>query len=437
MLLSRVTIGRAGLALVLSAGLCGCNGPRSTSVATGVPGVVATPWTVQLGSAGFDAGVSISGDANGNSIVVGYTDGTLPGQVSSGGADVFVSKFGPEGDRLWTTEFGTSGFDQGMGIASAAGGDTVVVGATGGSLSGQPNLGSDDIFLARFDPDGTRLWATQLGSAGDDRGFAVAVDASGNAVVVGTTDGDVAAPGNLGGNDIVVAKYDAAGNRLWADQLGTVRDDVGAAVTTDAAGDVIVTGMTLGALPTYANAGQGDIVLAKFDPDGNLLWIRQWGGAGHDFGSDVTTDRVGDITLLGGSDGALPGLVNAGDGDIVLAKYDKDGNRLWATEFGTTAGDFANAITNGAGGATTLIGHTNGAFPGQVNAGGFDVFLATFDDAGNRTAITQFGTAADDYGIDLTTATDGSLLLGGETWGSFPGSANAGNQDVFVAKRVP
>lgn len=437
MRLTHVTIGRAGLALALVAWLSGCDEPRSTHAPVPVPGVGATPWTAQFGSPGYDAGLSVGADANGDSVVVGYTDDTLPGEHNAGLTDVFLSKLDPMGARLWTTEFGTSGGDQAMGIATDAGSNTVIVGSTEGSLSGQPNLGSNDIFLAKFGPDGTRLWATQLGGAGDDRGLAVAVDGSGNVAVVGTTTGALAAPSNLGGKDMVVAEYDGSGKLLWANQLGTSGDDIAAAVTTDAAGDVVVTGTTLGALPSLASAGQGDIVLVKYDPAGNPLWTRQWGGAGDDFGSDVTTDAAGDITLLGGTDGALPGLVHSGDGDVVLARYDKDGARLWATEFGTPAGDFAQAITNGAGGTTTLIGYTNGTFSGQTNAGGFDVFLAAFDAAGNRTWLTQFGTAADDFGIDLTVATDGSLLLGGETWGSFPGDANAGNQDVFVAKRVP
>jgi len=153
----------------------------------------------------------------------------------------------------------------------------------------------------------------------------------------------------------------------------------GGGVTIDADGNTTLAGWTDGALPGTTNVGEADIVIMKFDADGNDLWARQVGTSGYDSASDIATDMKGSTTLVGSTDGALPGFMNAGHNDIVIIKIDPDGNQLWARQLGTAGNDSGTGITSDDDGNPTLAGSTSdGALPGYSNAGGYDIVLAKY-----------------------------------------------------------
>src|SRR5206468_1840643 len=131
----------------------------------------------------------IAVDGPGNAYVVGETEGTLPGQHSAGGRDAFIRKYDSEGHELWTRQFGGGGGEAAAGVALNADGDTYVVGASGAALPGQTSAGGFDAFIGKYDRDGHELWTRQFGSSADDFARGVAVDPSGNVVVVGSTEG--------------------------------------------------------------------------------------------------------------------------------------------------------------------------------------------------------------------------------------------------------
>ena len=103
-------------------------------------------------------------------------------------------------------------------------------------------------------------WIALLGGTGNDYGWSVAVDSAGNIIVMGYT-----ASAGAGSNDFLIAKYDSAGTLQWQRTLGGTGSDVGLSVTTDSAGNIIVTGYT-----TSAGAGGADFLIAKLPPDGSL-----------------------------------------------------------------------------------------------------------------------------------------------------------------------
>jgi hypothetical protein len=95
-------------------------------------------------------------DASGNVYVAGYTEGALPGQTNLGEmgfSDAFVRKYDAAGDELWTRQCGTSGYDWAYGVAVDASGNVYVAGSTYGTLPGQTKFGrrSDyDAFVVKF-----------------------------------------------------------------------------------------------------------------------------------------------------------------------------------------------------------------------------------------------------------------------------------------------
>jgi hypothetical protein len=91
---------------------------------------------------------------------------------------------------LWARRFGSSGRDTGTGVAVDESGRAYVTGSTRGSLEGT-NAGGEDVFLRTYDPDGNVVWTRQFGTEANDFSRGVAVDATGNTYVTGTTGGSL------------------------------------------------------------------------------------------------------------------------------------------------------------------------------------------------------------------------------------------------------
>src|SRR5688572_28024505 len=158
-----------------------------------------------VGGSGEDREGGVAVDAAGNVYEAVGAFGTIDGAVSSGGRDVFLIKYGPTGTKLWTKVLGTGGTDRAYGLQLDPQGHPVVVGYTTGNLDGaHAGNATDDVFVAKFDPNGAVEWKTQVASPGTgaDRGYGVAIGADGSIYVTGYTRGVLAGPSNLGDKDV-------------------------------------------------------------------------------------------------------------------------------------------------------------------------------------------------------------------------------------------
>src|SRR5262249_33436673 len=147
---------------------------------------------------------------------------------------------------------------------------------------------------------------------------------------------------SAGSNDIFIAKYNSSGAYLWGRRFGDASDQFAQSVTTDPSGNVILTGYFFGTVDfgggPLASAGSADIYVAKFDPNGNPRWSKRYGNASAQFGNSVTTDASGNILLTGQFFGTVTfggsTLFSAGFADIFLAKLDVNGGHLWSKRYG-------------------------------------------------------------------------------------------------------
>jgi len=140
-------------------------------------------WTTRIGTNCGDAGVGVATDKAGNVYVTGSTEGDLGG-TNAGKSDAFLSKLDPSGDEVWTRQIGTSTHEQSKSVAVDASDNVYISGWTYGDLGG-PGEGPCDVFLAKFGSDGNELWTTQIGTVRNDRSASVAVDAAGNVYISG------------------------------------------------------------------------------------------------------------------------------------------------------------------------------------------------------------------------------------------------------------
>jgi len=332
------------------------------------------------------------------------------------------------GATTWTRQFGTNADDTAYGVAADAAGNIIITGHTYGSLEGV-NAGSTDVFVRKYDARGNTLWTRQFGTNGDDNAYGVTTDAADNIIITGITSGSLVGT-NASGLDAFVRKYDAVGNTLWTRQFGTNGDDNAYGVTTDPTGNIIITGHTYGSLEG-TNAGSTDVLVRKYDPNGNTLWTRQFGTDKADYSYGVTTDPAGNIIITGHTYGSLEGT-NAGYADAFVRKYDPNGLVVWTHQFGTNDTDDARSVTTDAAGNVIIIGYTDGSLEG-TNAGIIDAFMRKYDPNGLVVWTRQFGTNYDDYTSGVTTDPAGNIIITGHTFGSLEG-VNAGNADAFVRK---
>ncbi|MCZ6688665.1 MAG: SBBP repeat-containing protein [Planctomycetota bacterium] len=286
-----------------------------------------------VGGSGDDFGCSIAIDASGFAYVAGFTYSTdfptTPGafQVAHRGGvlDGFVAKVDPHGGgHVWASYLGGSSIEYLWAIAVDAIGSAFV---TGGTMSrdfpitpGTFNTayrGAQDAFVVKFLPNGGGLvYGMYLGGTGFDRGFAIAVDASGYAYVGGVTKSydfpvtTIAADSIYdGGGDGFVAALDPAGGSLaFATYLGGTGHDEIRGIAVDYIGRVVLTGFTSsldfpvtpGALNISHNGGD-DAFVTWLSPDGSFLMDSTFlGGSGLDRGFAVAARPDSDVVCVSG-----------------------------------------------------------------------------------------------------------------------------------------
>ncbi|HSJ02674.1 MAG TPA: SBBP repeat-containing protein, partial [Verrucomicrobium sp.] len=195
-------------------------------------------------------------------------------------------------------------------------------------------------LMSGLAPAQTFKWVATAGGTKSDKTRCVALDPQGNVLLAGEMNGDgkfgPITTAGAGNTDFFLAKVNKAGQFVWARTLGGSQVDRGYGVAADAVGNIYVTGhyqsqdlMALG--QPVPNAGDYDVFTAKYDPAGQLLWIRTAGGKGYDYGHGIAADHEGNVIVTG----AVVGEAKFGEmtlsspRSIFCAKYDAGGRLLW------------------------------------------------------------------------------------------------------------
>jgi len=390
-------------------------------------------WAQSAGGDWFDYGTSLAIDAVGNIYLTGVYSST---SINFGNytfnnpipkaKNIFIVKYDPNGNVLWAQSADGSG--EGTGIATDIANNIYITGYFSSSTITFGNITltneytvNSDIFLVKYDSNGNVLWAKSAGGISSDNSNSITIDTSGNVYITGFFDSQNITFGtitltktNYGSNgDVFITKYDPVGNVLWAKSAGggigssSHFDDEGKSITTDALGNVYITGdfyylITFGNITLTTNYSlYADIFIAKYDPDGNILWAKSVDG-GDDEGNSITTDVEGNVYLSGNFSSPILTLGNfalfnayAGYGNIFIAKYDPDGNVLWAKSVDGSDYNEGNSITTDVEGNVYLTGDFNDTtltFGNSTltNAGSSDIFIARLDlNTGNNSPVIE------------------------------------------------
>ncbi len=333
-------------------------------------------WSDVFGSPDEDQATGVAVDDHGYAYVVGHTAGTLPDQSSLGVYDAFLRKYSPDGQALWTRQYGGSNQDWAMGVAVARDGDTTFVYVAGVSWSYLPDF-SGTYDLVRFDSDGRIIWGRSLFQQFGGRVGGVAVTGSGDVVVAGRVFACLGA--NSQGCGAFVQKFDRDGAHIWTRDFGPVGDfsstNAGATgVAADGAGNIYVTGWARG--PVEDSLSSAGAVVRKYDGNGSVLWTDQFGRVPYSEDvyqrTSVAYEYAGSVYVAG----------YPGDGEFsFVRKYSQDGVAIWYSEFGAAPGDMVEAVAVDGAGSAFVSGQTVGDMPGFLNAGEFDAFVARLSGA--------------------------------------------------------
>lgn len=345
---------------------------------------------------------------------------------------------------VWAKGLGGDSHDDISSIVHDAAGNTYVTGFFQDTLevehtSGSTTLvsaGEDDIFFAKYDPDGNCVWIKGMGGTGQDRGIGIQLDGNGDIVLtgffVGTVDFDpgsgvtnLTSTSTFMSSNIFLAKYTNGGNLIWAKRLAGNVLGMASGITVDNSNNIIISGMFMDSIDLDPGAGAYDLVspmfsmdgfIAKYTPGGEFEWGLPISGNGQNqvYGVEAKDNFIyvtGDFeqTVDFNPLGVVNNLTSAGAGDAFLAKYTSSGQAVWVKSIGGPDADRGTSLAVDAAQNVYLTGHFEGTAifePGTVpvtltSNGDADIFLAKYDADGDQVWVHGFGADRADFGVAL------------------------------------
>jgi len=412
-------------------------------------------WNTFLGGAKYDYPSGIAVDPAGNIYVAGDSQVSWgsPIQPFAGDHEAFVAKLNADGDLLWNTFLGGTGFDMGNALAVDSGGNIYIAGESTAAWGSPLHSfsGFYDAFVAKLDTNGRLQWNTFIGGAGSDEGSGLALGPGGDIFVTGSSDAAWGTPirGYAGGSDAFVLKLSDDGAMRWQTFLGSADSDPsrsgdqGAGIAVDPNGRIYVTGTSAATWGTPIRGfggGLSDPFIAGLDADGNLEWNTFLGEGLDEKGKAIAVDPAGNVYAAGGN------LASRGSATIspspdhraFIAKLNTDGGLLWNTFLNGATYYYASGLALDPGGNIYIVGTNSATWLGTSAAPfavAFAAFAAKLNAAGTLQWNISLGGEDHDYGWAVTVDPRGSVYATGSscaTWGS-PIRAHTQNADPFVA----
>lgn len=400
-------------------------------------------------------GINLTLDSNNNVYVLVEPSSKFYGEDIPSGDGCFIVKFDSEGEFQGKLQIG-QGSTYCESIA-ADGNSIYITGETSDELT-HPVIGYTDLFFAKINTSDLSLaWVQQIGyDSSELQGKQIAVD--GNSLyIAGYVSGSFDANNTATGySDTFIAKYDAmtGGSMSWVQLLGVDSSDMICSDLKIDNSNIYVAGEFDNysgnnlALPGNTFSGNQAPYIAKYNSDGDRLWVRQFGPDQNSaYTPKIALDTSGNILAVGATSGPIDNNSQSGEEDVYVAKYNSStGAKISISQFGVADGT-SDAEPNGLvfyNDAFYVSGWTNGPLSGSL-IGESDLFIAKLDSAGDIQIISQMNSSTsrykdnDSYTSVLASTFDSSdnLYVTGLTGISQIGQGNlVGQVDVFVMKYV-
>jgi hypothetical protein len=210
------------------------------------------------------------------------------------------------------------------------------------------SYGQHDIMVAKYGPTGILKWIRHAGGTQGDIGLGIGIDAQHNVYVTGEIEmvakfSNTVSLTSAGDNDGFLAKYDANGNVLWAKRFGnSASSDKGRAIAVTPSGNCYITGnfssTTSFGSTSLSSSGSSDIFIAKYDGNGNAIWAKKAGGSSQDRGYGIALDGSENVYVTGTFTSSAKfkntTITNSGNNSTFIAKYNSSGTFQWVKAAG-------------------------------------------------------------------------------------------------------
>lgn len=360
-------------------------------------------------------------------------------------------------------------------VAGSFTGDSITLGSYT-LYNANPILLKTDLFLAKYNADGEVLWAISAGGTLVEDATSLAVDSWGNVYMTGYYSSDTITFGNhflkntyIDWSDVFLVKFSPEGEALWLVGAGGNMHDDGNAVSVDASGNVYITGSFQWSIDfgpvvlqniDHTGYGSRDVFLAKYDSDGNFKWATSAQGMNYDEPRSLSVDDDGDVYVTGYFNSrsiafdniVVPNYDSASPNqylprDIFIAKYNTNGDAIWAKGAGGSGNDDARSLVVNNTADIYLTGDFESRFVtfGSVtltnsdSTSGTDIFLAKYSTNGNLLWAQNAVDTNYDYGCAVAVDSSGFVYQAGYYFGNSLAFGNlsiqnSGYQPVFVTK---
>lgn len=347
----------------------------------------------------------------------------------------------------WGSYMGCNANDwtEGHAVARSQSGDIFYGGQSKGSCLGTSGSfrpyrkGETDGYLQRFNAKGERLWGTYYGGNYHDAIYDIVEDSEQNIIVLGaTTSYDfISTPGAyqeeiMGNGDAFIVKFNAAGERLWATYYGGESDEAPFAIAVDKLNNIIISGLTFSSTNIATpNSHQEDYqgfeegFIAKFTPQGDIVFATYLGGIQYDAIYDMTIDSSNNIYACGSTCNdyniATPGTFQPefySQQLAFLVKFNPQGQQIWGSYFGGESIDDSFGVGVDEQQAPYIVGYTHSSTniatlgAHKMNREGFwDAFIAKFTTDGLLNWATYFGGTFSDILTDIEPVPGGEMMV--------------------------
>ncbi|MEO8085221.1 MAG: SBBP repeat-containing protein [Bacteroidota bacterium] len=422
-------------------------------------------WAISACSLSFATNISaITTDPAGNIFIAGnFRDSAEFGSIvyhPTGTTNLFLAKYDSSGNYLWMRQARGANvppYDLVTAICTDSSGNCYVTGFFNGIAVFDHDTvismgSSPDVFVAKFNPNGSVLWLNQGRGPASDYAYGIGLDNSGYCYIAGSFESGVnfdnlTLTANSASNDIFISKLDLAGNFISAHGAGGSGTDLVSALDVDDNGNCYITGMfnspeiDLGQDTINSTNTGFDAFVAKFDSAGNAIWGNAGSGPGNQEPSGIASNINGNCFMTGIFKGDTmfldtTTLVTYGYYDFFTAKYDSTGSLSRADHQGsaTFGTEFSSAIaTDTSGNFYTTGVFRNPATFGQMNVTGssaLNVFITKFDTAANVEWVQQSGSASSSLSATaMHMDKNGNIYI----TGSFELSTTFGNDSLLVS----
>jgi hypothetical protein len=410
-------------------------------------------WVRVIGTDMWDGARSITMDMDGNSYVVGYTDGDHSDDLYP--VKAFVSKVSPSGDIIWTGTVGEEAtFNTSAEHVAVDGYGNVFI---GGSYNIDTTMDfeyrTDDAFIAKFDADGNRQWLNiyEGSTLRLSRINGIGVDSSNNLYTIGYTNGilelsDTVTISFSEGSGNFLAKYDGNGNLQWGTDLypeesgGDLLSGNGG-FSVDDSGNIFIAGTANDGFDGQTGYGSWDILLAKFNSNGEKQWTKLHGTVDIESCWDLFMDSYGKIYVTGS-------IREAGANNFkgYAKKFDSNGDHIWTKDIPTAQTDDKSLSPKGISvdskGNVYVIGTISVSYGEDTFP---DLFIKKYSDSGLSIWTKRIATnePSSEEGSDIYIGPRDMVYAVGSIYNYYVDNGFAGQQsngaksDGFIWKSAP